>query len=127
MSNLFWLTDEQVERLRPFFPKSHGKPRVDDRRVLSGIIFINRNGLRWCDAPREYGPPKTLYNRWKRWGDMGVFARMMKGLASEGTEQKTIMIDATYLKAHRTASSLRAKKGGPMTSAGASSGARKAG
>jgi transposase len=127
MSHLFWLTDEQVERLRPFFPKSHGKPRVDDRRVLSGIIFINRNGLRWCDAPREYGPPKTLYNRWKRWGDMGVFARMMEGLASEGTEQKTIMIDATYLKAHRTASSLRAKKGGPMTSAGASSGARKAG
>jgi transposase len=66
-----WLKDEQVERLRPFFPKSHGKPRVDDRRVLSGIIFINRNGLRWCDAPREYGPPKTLYNRWKRWGDIG--------------------------------------------------------
>ena len=119
MINLFWLTDELVERLRPFFPKSHGKPRVDDRRVLSGIIFINRNGLRWCDAPREYGPPKTLYNRWKRWGDMGVFARMMEGLASEGTEQKTIMIDATYLKAHRTASSLRAKKGGPMISAGA--------
>jgi transposase len=132
MSNLFWLTDEQVERLRPFFPKSHGKPRVDDRRVLSGIIFVNRDGLRWCDALREYGPPKTLYNRWKRWGDMGVFARMMEGLASEGTEQKTIMIDVEpgvrhwsenpwrgYLKAHRTASSLRAKKGGPMTSAGA--------
>ena len=119
MSNLFWLTDEQVERLRPFFPKSHGKPRVDDQRVLSGIIFINRNGLRWCDAPKEYGPPKTLYNRWKRWGDMGIFARMMEGLASKGTEQKTIMIDATYLKAHRTASSLRAKKGGLTTNAGA--------
>lgn len=119
MSILFWLTDEQMERLRPFFAKSHGKPRVDDRRVLSGIIFINRNGLRWCDAPREYGPPKTLYNRWKRWGDMGVFARMMEGLASKGTEQKTIMIDATFLKAHRTASSLRAKKGGLTTSAGA--------
>ena len=118
MSNLFWLTDEQMERLKPFFPKSHGKPRVDDRRVLSGIIFINRNGLRWCDAPRECGPPKMLYNRWKRWGDMGVFARIMEGLASEGAEQKTIMIDATYLKAHRTASSLRAKKGGQMTSAG---------
>ena len=118
MSNLFWLTEEQMERLKPFFPKSHGKPRVDDRRVLSGIVFINRNGLRWCDAPREYGPPKTLYNRRKRWGDMGVFARIMEGLASEGGEQKTIMIDATYLKAHRTASSLRAKKGGPTTSAG---------
>ena len=118
ISNLFWLTEAQMERLKPFFPKSHGKPRVDDRRVLSGIIFINRNGLRWCDAPREYGPPKTLYNRWKRWGDLGVFARMMEGLASEGTEQKTIMIDATYLKAHRTASSLRTKKGDPAISAG---------
>ena len=66
MSDLFWLTDEQLARLRPYFPKSHGIPRVDDRRVLSGIIFINRNGLRWCDAPAAYGPHKTLYNRWKR-------------------------------------------------------------
>ena len=95
MSNLFWLVSEadqktvrgtvfplnQMERLKPFFPKSHGKPRVDDRRVLSGIIFINRNGLWWCDAPKEYGPHKTLYNRWKRWSDMGVFARIMAGLA----------------------------------------------
>ena len=112
MSNLFWLTDDQMARLRPFFPKSHGKPRVDDRRVLSGIIFVNRNGLRWRDAPREYGPAKTLYNRWKRWGDMGVFARIMEGLAAASPEPKTIMIDATYLKAHRTATSLRSKKGG---------------
>jgi transposase len=62
---------------------------------------------------REYGPPKTLYNRWKRWSDMGVFARIMEGLASEGGEEKVVMIDATYLKAHRTASSLRVEKGGP--------------
>ncbi|WP_148268543.1 IS5 family transposase [Komagataeibacter medellinensis] len=113
MSDLFWLTDEQMERLRPFFPKSHGKPRVDDRRVLSGIIFVNRNGMRWRDAPREYGPHKTLYNRWKRWGDMGIFMRMMDGLSTAKAEPQTIMIDATYLKAHRTASSLRFKKGDP--------------
>ena len=55
MSNLFGLSDEQIARLRLFFPKSHGKPRVDDRRVLSGIIFINRNVLRWSDAPPTYG------------------------------------------------------------------------
>ncbi len=122
MSKLYWLTDEQMERLRAFFPKSHGRPRVDDRRVLSGIIFVNRNGLRWRDAPAEYGPPKTLYNRWKRWSGMGVFARMMAGLAAQAEVPKTMMIDATFLKAHRTASSLRAKKGGAV----ASSGARKA-
>ncbi len=59
MSDLYWLSDEQMAKLSPFFPKSHGKLRVDDRRVLSGIIFINRNGLRWRDAPKEYGPHKT--------------------------------------------------------------------
>ena len=111
MSNLYWLTEEQMERLRPYYPKSHGKPRVDDRRVLSGIVFVNRNGLRWCDAPKDYGPHKTLYNRWKRWGEKGIFLQMMEGLAAAGAEPKTVMIDATYLKAHRTASSLRVKKG----------------
>lgn len=111
MSNLFWPTDAQMARLETFFPKSHGKPRVDDQRLLSGIIFISRNGLRWCDVPRDYGPPKSLYNRWKRWGDKGVFARIMEGLASEAAVPKTVMIDATYLKAHRTATRLRSKKG----------------
>ncbi len=88
MSNLYWLSEAQMERLKPFLPRSHGKPRVDDRRVLSGMIFINRNGLRWCDAPREYGPAKTLYNRWKRWSENGVFARIMMGLAAERAEHK---------------------------------------
>ena len=111
MSDLYWLTDEQMARLRPFFPKSHGIPRFDDRLVLSGIVFVNRNGLRWRDAPKDYGPHKTLDNRWKRWGEMGLFVRMMEGLAAEGADPKTVMIDATYLKAHRTASSLRVKKG----------------
>ncbi len=101
-----------MARLRPYFPKSHGVPHVDDRRGLGGIIFINRNGLRWCDAPKEYGPPKTLHNQWELWSDMGVFARIMTGLAAEAPDNQTISIDATYLKAQRTASSLRLKKGG---------------
>ena len=112
MSDLFWLTDAQMARLVPFLPKSHGKRPVYDRRVLSGIIFINRNGLRWRDAPKEYGPHKTLYSRWKGWSEKGIFARMMAGLAAEHGEEKTVMIDATYLKAHRTATSMAAKKGG---------------
>ena len=112
MSDLFWLTDAQMARLKPFFPKSHGKPRVDDKRVLSGIIFINRNGLRLHDVPAAYGPHKTLYNRWKRWSDKGIFAQMMAGPVSEHGERTTVMIDATYLKAHRKATSLGVKKGG---------------
>jgi transposase len=84
MSDLYWLSDAQMAKLEPFFPKSHGKPRVDDKRVLSGIIFINRNGLCWRDAPAEYGPHKTLYYRWKRWSEKGIFARMLLELANQG-------------------------------------------
>ena len=119
MSDLFWLTEVQMERLKPFFPRSHGVPRVDDRRILSGIIFINRNGLRWRDAPAAYGPPKTLYNRWVRWCRLGVFARILIELANEGQDTEMLMMDATHLKAHRTASSLRGKKGGANASLGA--------
>lgn len=112
MSNLYWLTEAQMEHLRSFSPTSHGKPRVDDRRVLSGIIFINRNGLCWCDTPKECGRTKTPYNCWKRWSEGGVFARIMIGLAAMSAEHKTVMVDETYLKVHHTASSLRVNKGG---------------
>ena len=112
MSELYWLTDEQMERLRPFFPKSRGKPRVDDRRVLSGIISIQRNGLMWKHAFAAYGPPKTLYNRWKRWSRMGVFVTIMTELAATAQETGIVMIDATHSKAPRTASSLAVKRGG---------------
>ena len=78
-----------------------------DRQRSSGLTCGLHRRL-----TKEYGPAKTLYNRWKRWGDKGVFIQMMEGLAvPEAAEHKTIMIDATYLKAHRTASSLRVKKG----------------
>ena len=110
MSDLIWLSEKQMRRIEPYFPLSHGKPRVDDRRVISGIIFVIRNGLRWRDAPSEYGPPKTIYNRFKRWSDMGVFGHIFTELAKGGRDTKEIMIDATHLKAHRTAASL-VKKG----------------
>jgi transposase len=81
--------------------------------VLSSLIFINRNGgLRWRDAPAAYGPHKALYSGWKRWSEKGIFARMMAGLAAEHGEKTTVMIDATYIIAHRTATSMAAKKGG---------------
>ncbi len=115
MSELYWLTDEQMERLRPFFPKSRGKPRVDDRRVLSGITFIQRNGLMWKHAPAAYGPPKTLYNRWKRWSRMGVFATIMTELAAQAQETGIVMIDATHTKAHRPHRASRFKRGARPT------------
>jgi transposase len=109
MSDHFWLSEEQIARIEPFFPLSHGVPRVDDRKVVSGIIHVIRNGLRWRDAPAVYGPHKTLYNRFIRWSRMGVFDRIFTALAAAGDPPERLMIDATHLKAHRTASSLLKK------------------
>ena len=106
MSDLFFLTPAQMSKIEAFFPKSHGIARVDDRRVVSGIIYVVKNGLRWKDAPKAYGPYKTLYNRFRRWSDLGVFDKIFSYLAAADSPPDTLMIDATHLKAHRTASSL---------------------
>ena len=117
MSDLLWLTEAQMRKIEPYFPLSHGVPRVDDRRIISGIVFVIRNGLRWRDAPTEYGPPKTIYNRpstslrraFIRWSRMGVFNKIFAGLAAKAGKPDQLMIDATHLKAHRTAASLLKK------------------
>jgi putative transposase len=98
-----------MARIEPFFPVSRGLRRVDDRRVISGIVYVIRHGLQWKDAPRGYGPHKTLYNRFVRWSRLGVFARIFAALAAEGGTPERLMIDATHLKAHRTAASLLQK------------------
>ncbi|MFZ5699932.1 MAG: transposase, partial [Pseudomonadota bacterium] len=66
MADLLMLSNAQMRRIEKYFPLSHGIPRVDDRRILSGILFVIRNGLRWRDAPKDYGPHKTIYNRFIR-------------------------------------------------------------
>lgn len=110
MPDHYWLTESQLERIRPHFPRSHSRPRVDYRRITSGIIHMIRNCLRWRDAPEIYGSHKTLHNRFVKWSRIGIFDQIFSGLVSGGLEPDAVMIDATYLKADRTACSL-AKKG----------------
>ena len=109
MSTLFYLSSAQMDTIRPFFPRSRGVPRVDDQKILSGIIYVLKFGLQWKDAPKEYGPYKTLYNRFVRWSNMGVFKKIFTALSESTQDTSLLMIDATCLKAHRTAASLRKK------------------
>jgi putative transposase len=109
MSDLIWLSDDHMRLISPHFPLSHGIRRVDDRRIISGIIFVIRNGLRWRDAPKDYGPHKTIYNRFIRWSRLGVFNRIFAALSARVGPPDQLMIDATHLKAHRTAASLLKK------------------
>ena len=107
----FWLSDEQWARLKPLLPnKSRGVPRVDDRRVISGIVHVLQSGCRWKDAPGRYGPAKTLYNRHVRWGAKGVWRNLFETLAATGGPPAHVLIDSTHVKAHRSAAG---GKGGP--------------
>lgn len=85
----FWLSEAQFTRLRPLLPtKVRSVPQVDDRRVISGIIHVIRNGLRWRDAPACYGPPKTLYNHFVlpfNWNLLGDGTHTVRALA-DGVE-----------------------------------------
>ncbi len=108
--NLFWLGDEQWSRIQPLLPTDvRGKERVDDRRVISGIVHVIKSGCRWSDCPPEYGPSKTIYNRFVRWAERGVWERLFKTLAERGRSTDIQMIDSTHAKAHRCASG--AKRG----------------
>jgi len=109
-SNLFWLNDEQWRRIEPYLPTDvRGKERVDDRRVISGILHVIKSGCRWCDCPPEYGPSMTIYNRFVRWAERGVWERLFRELAARGRSTQIQMIDSTHVKAHRSASG--AKRG----------------
>jgi transposase len=99
----------RMARISPHFPLSHGVPRVDRRRVVSGIVYVIKNVLQWKDAPRAYGTHKTLYNRFIRCSRLGVFDRIFAALASKGPKPERILIGTTHLKARRTAASLLKK------------------
>ena len=103
-SNLFWLSDEQWGKIEPLLPTDvRGKERVDDRRVISGILHVLKSGCRWCDCPPEYGPSTTIYNRFVRWAQRGVWENLFRQLADQGRSTQTQMIDSTHIKAHRSA------------------------
>ena len=110
----FWLTDEQFAKIAPHLPHdTRGKARVDDRRVISGIVHVLKSGGRWADAPREvYGPKKTLYNRFVRWAAKGVWVGLFETLSQADGPPAQVLIDSSAVKAHRCASG---GKGGSKT------------
>lgn len=100
--SLFWLSDEAWAAIEPHLPRNQpGARRVDDRRVISGIVHMLKCGGRWQDCPGEYGPPTTIYNRWNRWSRRGVWGRILAALSEEGWIAETAQIDSSYVKAHR--------------------------
>jgi transposase len=101
---LFWLSDEAWGAIEPHLPKNQpGARRVDDRRVISGILHVLKVGCRWCDCPAEYGPPTTVYNRFNRWSRRGFWLKLLDALVDARVVARSTAIDSTYIKAQRAA------------------------
>lgn len=103
MAGEFWLNDQQWAAIDPLLPRNQpGARREDDRRIISGIIHVLKSGCRWQDTPSVYGPPTTVYNRFRRWSIKGHWRRLFAALA-ETSPDDVHMIDSTTAKAHRSA------------------------
>ena len=113
MSNLYWLSDDEWSKIEPLLPRGRrGAHRVDDHRVISGIVHMLRSGARWRDCPPEYGPYTTIYNRFNRWSRQGLWYEIFEALTGTTGMIGTVALDSTYIKAHRSAAG---GKGGPST------------
>ena len=103
MAEQFWLSDEQWAVIEPLLPHLGGKPRVDDRRVISGILHRYREGLRWRAIPAVYGPRTTLFNRFDRWSEKGIWQGLLAALVACNDPPDFAMVDSTAVRAHRSA------------------------
>ena len=105
------LTDREWLIIEPLLPnKPRGVPRVDDRRVLNGILWRFRTGSPWAEIPERYGPSTTCYNRFVRWRKAGVWDRLLAAV-SVGFNGELVMIDSTCVRVHQHGAT--AKKGEP--------------
>jgi transposase len=107
---LYWLSDAEWVRVEPLLPRGRrGAHRVDDRRVISGILHMLRSGARWRDCPTEYGPYTTIYNRFNRWSRQGIWLAMFETVT--GRTAVSALPRSTAHTSRRTARQL-AEKGG---------------
>lgn len=112
MKHLFWLSDAAWAAIDTHLPHGRpGKPRVDDRRVISGILHVLKAGCRWRDVPAAYGPPTTIYNRFNRWSRRGIWQRMFEAIAATGAVPPELSLDSTHVKAHRSAAGAKGGSG----------------
>jgi transposase len=126
MTRLFWLSNEAWAVIAPRLPRGRpGKPRVDDRRVISGILHVLKVGCRWRDVPAEYGPATTIYNRYNRWSRRGLWQRLFEQIAGSGEAPAELIIDSSHVKAHRSAAGGKGGSGNKRSGARAAAGQAK--
>jgi transposase len=100
----FYINDMVWSKLQGLLPKvRRGRRRVNDRRIISGIVYILQSGVMWRQAPAIYGPHKTLYTRYQRWNAQGVWTQIFQALSEKDTQDETLMMDSTTIRVQRSA------------------------
>ena len=122
MKGITWLSDAEWARIEPLLPRGRrGAHRVDDRRVISGIVHMLRSGARWRDCPAVYGPYTTIYNRFNRWSRQRLWFAIFEALTGHSGIYGLAAIDSTHIKAHRSAAGgkggLSSKRSAPPAAA----------
>jgi transposase len=105
------LTDDQWERLAPLLPPQRpaiGRPAKDHRRVLNGILWVLKTGAPWRDLPERYGPWQTVYSRFRRWQQAGIWDRILVDLQRDADQAGRVdweihYIDSSIVRAHQHA------------------------
>src|SRR5271155_2317544 len=104
MAKVYWLSEAEWARIEPLLPRGRrGAHRVDDRRIISGIVHMLRSGARWRDCPAAYGPYTTIYNRFNRRSRQGLWFAIFEALTGHSGIYGLAAIDSTHIKAHRSA------------------------
>ena len=100
------LTDEQWERIGPLLPPEKtgkkGRPRKDNRKMLNGMLWINHSGAQWRQMPERYGPWQSVYTRFAKWRDDGLWETIFLEL-SKDADTENLSIDSTCVKVHESA------------------------
>lgn len=97
----FDLSDEEWAAIEPLPPrKGRGPARRDDRVVLNGIFFVLRTGAPWRDLPERYGPHTTVYNRYVRWGECGIWRGIFEALATECEDALIFVVNGVDKTGH---------------------------
>ena len=101
------LTDEEWAIIAPLLPnKVRGVARVDDRRVINGILWRFRTGAPCRDVPERYGPRTYLYNRFVRWRAAGIWDRLLEAVSAT-YDGDIVMIDSSCVRVHQHGAAIR--------------------
>lgn len=125
MASVYWLSELEWSRIEPLLPHGRrGARRMDDRRVISGIVHMLRSGARWRDCPAAYGPYTTIYNRFNRWSRQDIWFAIFEALTGRTGLVGGAAIDSTHIKFHRSAGGAKGGRSNRRSAAVAAAGRR---